>query len=61
MDGTYSTHGEVRNTSFVLVGISEEISPLGRYRRRWKDNINMDIYETGCKDMDWFHLAQDRG
>jgi hypothetical protein len=34
--------------------------PLGRPRRRWEDNIRMDIQEVGCGDMDWIGLAQDR-
>jgi hypothetical protein len=33
---------------------------LGRPRRRWKDNIKMDLQEVGCGDMDWIELAQDR-
>jgi hypothetical protein len=35
-------------------------SPLGRPRRRWEDNIKMDLREVGCKGMDWIDLAQDR-
>jgi len=34
--------------------------PLGRPRRRWDDNIKMDIQEVGCGGMDWIDLAQDR-
>jgi len=34
--------------------------PLGRTRRRWEDNIKMDIQEVGCGGMDWIDLAQDR-
>jgi hypothetical protein len=34
--------------------------PLGRPRRRWKDNINMDLREIEFGDVDWIHLAQDR-
>jgi hypothetical protein len=33
---------------------------LGRPRRRWEDNIGMDLRETVCEDMYWIHLAQDR-
>ena len=33
---------------------------LGRPRRRWEDNIQMDIQEIGCGGMDWIKLAQDR-
>jgi len=34
--------------------------PLGRPRRRWEDNIKMDLQEAGCGGMDWIELAQDR-
>jgi len=34
--------------------------PLGRPRRRWEDNIKMDIQEVGCGGMDWISVAQDR-
>jgi hypothetical protein len=34
--------------------------PRGRYRRRWEDNIRMDLREVGCDVVDWMHLAQDR-
>ena len=33
--------------------------PLGRPRRRWEDNIKMDLQESGCGGMDWIELAQD--
>jgi hypothetical protein len=33
--------------------------PFGRPRRRWEDNIKMDLQEVGCEDMDWIKLAQD--
>jgi len=35
-------------------------SPLGRPRRRWQNNIKMDLLEVGCGGMDWINLAQDR-
>jgi len=44
----------------VLVGKPEEKRPLGRPRRRWVDNIRMDLQEVGCVCMDWIGLAQDR-
>jgi 3-oxoacyl-ACP reductase-like protein len=44
----------------VLVGNSEEKQPLGRPRRRWEDNIKMDLQEVGCEGMDWMDLAQER-
>ena len=34
--------------------------PLGRPRRRWKNNIKMDLQEVGCGSMDWIELAQER-
>jgi len=43
----------------VLVGKSEEKGPLGRRRRRWEDNIKMDLREVGGVG-DWIELAQDR-
>jgi hypothetical protein len=36
------------------------LRPLGRPRRRWEDNIKMDLREIGFGDVDWTHLAQDR-
>jgi hypothetical protein len=44
----------------VLVGKPEGKRPLGRPRRRWKDNIKMDIREVGYGVMDWIGLARDR-
>jgi len=41
------------------VGKPEGKRPLGRPRRRWEDNIKMDL-EVGCGGMDWIELAQDR-
>jgi hypothetical protein len=37
----------------------KERGPLRRPRRRWVDNIKMDVRERGCEDMDWIDLAQD--
>ena len=44
----------------VLVGKPEGKRPLGRPRRRWEDNIKMDIQELGRGCVDWMELAQDR-
>ena len=44
----------------VLVGKPEGKRPLGRPRRRWEDNIKMDLQEVGCGGMDWIVLAQNR-
>jgi hypothetical protein len=42
------------------VGKREGKRPIGRPRRRWKDNIKMVLQEVGCVVMDWVELAQDR-
>ena len=52
--------GEGRGVYRVLMGKPEGNRPLGRPRRRWEDNIKMDIQEVGCWGMDWIELAQDR-
>ena len=44
----------------VLVVKPERKRPLGRPRRRWEDNIKMDLQEVGCGGIDWMELAQDR-
>ena len=41
------------------MGKREGMRPLGRPRRRWEDNIKMDLKEEGCGGMDWIDLAQD--
>ena len=51
---------EKRTLYRVLVGKPEGKRPLGRTRRRWKDNIKMYLQEVKCGDMDWIELAQDR-
>jgi len=43
-----------------LVGKPEGKGPIGRLRRRWEDNIMMDLQEVGCGGMDWIELAPDR-
>jgi hypothetical protein len=52
--------GEKRGVYRILVGKSDGKRPLGRPRRRWEDNIKMDIQEVECGDMDWIELDQDR-
>ena len=52
--------GERRGVYRVLVGKLEGKRPLGRPRRRWEDNIKMDLQEVGCGGMDWIEMAQDR-
>jgi len=67
--GHVARMGEGRGVHRVLVGKPEGKRPLGRPRRRWEDNINMDLQEVvgGCgdwmelaQDRDWMELAQDR-
>jgi hypothetical protein len=52
-----STNGEKMNVYRILVGKPGGKRPLGRPKRRWEDNIKMDLREIG---MDWIDLAQDR-
>jgi hypothetical protein len=52
--------GEVRGAYNILVGRPEGRRPLGRPRRRWEDNIKIDLREIGFGDVDWIHWAQDR-
>ena len=52
--------GEERRVYRDLVGKPEGKRPLGRPRRRWVDNIRMELQEVGCGYMDWIGLAQDR-
>ena len=49
--------GEGRGVYRILVGKPEGKRPLGRPRRRWEDNIKMDLQEVGCEGMDWIELA----
>jgi hypothetical protein len=52
--------GKGRGAYRVLVGRPEGKRPLGRRRRRWKDNIKMDLGEIGIDGANWIQLAQDR-
>jgi hypothetical protein len=52
--------GEIRNPYRILVGKPKGKRPLGRPRRRWVNNIKMDLTEIGWDGMDWIDLAQDR-
>ncbi|KAJ4428831.1 hypothetical protein ANN_25824 [Periplaneta americana] len=58
--GHVARMGESRNAYRVLVGKPEGKKPLGRPRRRWEDNIKMDLREVGYDGRDWINLAQDR-
>jgi len=58
--GHVARMGEERRVYMVLVRKPEGRGPLGKPRRRWVDNIRMDLQEVGCGYMDWIGLAQDR-
>jgi len=58
--GYVARMGEERGVYRVLVGKLEGRRPLGRPRRRWVDNIRMDLQEVGCGYIDWIGLAQDK-
>ena len=60
MGGACSTYGERRGVYWVLVGKREGKRPLGRPRRRWEDNIKMDLSGVEREGTDWINLAQDR-
>ncbi|PNF23179.1 hypothetical protein B7P43_G03654 [Cryptotermes secundus] len=53
--------GEIKNAYRILVGKPEGTRRLGRPRRRWVDNIKMDLREIGWDGMNWIDLAQDKG
>jgi hypothetical protein len=52
--------GERRGLYRVVVGKPEGKRPLGRPRRRWEDNIKVNLQEVRCGGMDWIELAQNR-
>jgi hypothetical protein len=52
--------GEKKNACRILMGKPEGKRPLGRPRRRWVDNIKIDLREIGWGAMYWIDLAQDR-
>jgi hypothetical protein len=58
--GHVARKGGKRNAYRLLVGKPEGKRPLGRPRRRWVDNIRMDLGEVGWGDVGWIDLAQDR-
>ena len=58
--GHVARMGEERGMYRVLVEKPEGKRPLWRPRRRWVDNIRMDLQELGCGCVDWIGLAQDR-
>ena len=64
LDSRWAGHvarmGEERGIYSVLLGKPDGKRPLGRPRRRWVDNIRMDLQEVGCGCMDWIGLVQVR-
>jgi len=58
--GHVARMGEERGVYRVLVRKPEAKRPQGKPRRRWVDNIRMDLQDMGCGYMDWIGLAQDR-
>ena len=60
MGGARGAYGEGRGVYRVLVGKPEGKRPLGGPRRRWEDNIKMDLQEVRGSCEDWMELAQDR-
>ena len=58
--GHVALMGEGRHVYMVVVGKPEGKNPMGRPRRKWEDNIKMDLQEVGYGGMYWFELAQDR-
>ena len=59
MGGECNTYGERKGVYRALVGKPEVKRPLGRPRRRWDDNIKMDLQEVECGGLDWIEFAQD--
>ena len=58
--GHVARMGKRRGVYGVWVGKPDGERPLGRPRRRWEDNIKMDLQGVGCGGVDWIELAQDR-
>jgi hypothetical protein len=58
--GHVAQMGEKRNAYRILVGQPVGKRPLGRPRRKWVDNIKMDLREIGWDGMNWIDLAQNR-
>jgi hypothetical protein len=59
MGGHVARIGKGRDVYRVLVGKPEGKKQLGRPRRRWEDNIKMDLQEVGRGGMDWIGMARD--
>jgi hypothetical protein len=59
-EGYVARMGERRDLCRILVGKYDRKRLLGRTRRRWEDNIKMDLKKLGCGCMDWIDLGQGR-
>ena len=53
--------GDIREVYRGLVLKPELKSPIRRHRRKWEDNIKMDLQEVGCGGIDWIELPRDKG
>ena len=60
MGGVYSAYGGGVRCIEGFGGNTEGKRPFGRPRRRWEDNIKMDLQKVGCGSTDWIDLARDR-
>jgi len=60
MGGECSTYGGEKRCIQGFGGKPEGKRPLGRPRRRWENNIKVDLQEVGCGGVDWIELSQDR-
>jgi len=58
--GHVANMGERRGAYKILAGKLEGRRQLGRPKRRWEDNIKMDLHEVGCGGIDWIDLTQYR-
>jgi hypothetical protein len=60
MGGVCSAYRKRRGAYWIFVGKPEGKRPLRRTRRKWEDNVKMDLQEVGFEGIDWIELAQDR-
>ena len=58
--GHVARMGKRKGAYRILVGKPEGKRPLGKPRRRWEDNIKVDLQKVGCGGMDWIELDQDK-
>jgi hypothetical protein len=61
MDKACSTNGREEECISVIGGKAKRKETTRKTRRRWANNIKMDLREIGLGDMDWIYVAQDRG